>query len=113
MRAKCYWRFPRFGTSCHGSLVASSFGYFAQENRKAAHNRPYAGGYVLERHAQPDDGIHALQLEIDRTSYLDSLMAEPGPGFAAMVTLLAGLVRRLAGDVADLGQSAGSAQAAE
>ena len=103
----------RFGASCHGSLVASSFGYFAQENRKAAHNRPYAGGYVLERHAQPDDGIHALQLEIDRTSYLDSLMAEPGPGFAAMVTLLAGLVRRLAGDVADLGQSAGSAQAAE
>lgn len=103
----------RFGASCHGTLVASSFGYFAQAGRKAAHNRPYAGGYVLERHARPDDGIHALQLEIDRTSYLDSRMAEPGPGFAAMVTLLAGLVRRLASDVADLGQAAGPAQAAE
>lgn len=103
----------RFGASCHGTLVASSFGYFAKEGRRAAHNRPYAGGYVLERHAQPDDGIHALQLEIDRTSYLDSQMAEPGPGFTAMVNLLSGLVLRLAEQVADLGQAAGWAQAAE
>jgi N-formylglutamate amidohydrolase len=103
----------RFGASCHGTLVASCFGYFAHAGRKAAHNRPYAGGYVLERHAQPDDGIHALQLEIDRTSYLDSRMDEPGPGFADTVALLAGLVRRLAGEVADLGQAAGWANAAE
>ncbi len=103
----------RFGASCHGTLVASCFGYFAQSGRKAAHNRPYAGGYVLERHANSDLGVHALQLEIDRTSYLDSRMAEPGPGFDAMVTLLTGLVRRLASEVADLGQATGWANAAQ
>lgn len=103
----------RFGTSCHGTLVASCFGHFARASRRAAHNRPYAGGYVLERHASPDDGIHALQLEIDRTCYLDSRMAEPGPGFDLMVSLLAGLVRHLAGEVADLGPAAGWARAAE
>lgn len=103
----------RFGASCHGTLVANCFGYFAQANRSAAHNRPYAGGYVLERHANPEGGLHALQLEIDRTSYLDSRMTEPGPGFASMVGLLAGLVRRLAAEVADLGQAASWANAAE
>ena len=103
----------RFGVSCDGALVASCFGYFAQGARLAAHNRPYAGGYVLERHADPDQGIHALQLEIDRTCYLDSRMAEPGPGFADTVALLVGLVRRLASDVADLGQPASWANAAE
>jgi N-formylglutamate amidohydrolase len=94
----------RFGTSSHGSLVGSAFSYFAEMRRGAAHNRPYAGGYVLERHAAPAEGLHALQLEIDRSSYLDSRLNQPGKGFAAMAHLLAGLVRRLAGEVATLGR---------
>ena len=52
----------RFGATCHGSLVGSAFSYFAEMRRGAAHNRPYAGGYVLERHAAPNEGMHALQL---------------------------------------------------
>ncbi len=96
----------RFGAACCGSLVASSFTYFSEMRRAIAHNRPYAGGYVLERHASPDAGLHALQLEIDRSSYLDDRLAEPGKGFAAMVHLLTGLVRLLAGNVAELGQMA-------
>ena len=105
----------RFGTACHGALVASCFGYFSERKRHAAHNRPYAGGYVLERHALPDSGLHALQLEIDRSRYLDVRLTEPGPGFDAMAELLAGLVQKLAGEVAVLGQAnqAGWAQAAE
>ena len=94
----------RFGAACGGSLVGSVFAYFAEMRRGTAHNRPYAGGYVLERHAAPDRGRHALQLEIDRSSYLDPRLSEPGKGFAAMVHLLTGLVRRLAGEVAALGQ---------
>jgi N-formylglutamate amidohydrolase len=73
--------------------------------RVTAHNRPYAGGYVLERHAAPNRGVHAFQLEIDRSSYLDSRLAEPGAGFAGMASLLVELVRRLAAQVADMGQS--------
>lgn len=97
----------RFGTTCHGGLVASCFAYFAQQRRPAAHNRPYAGGYVLERHAAPGAGLHCLQLEIDRSRYLDGRLAEPGQGFAAMVDLLTGLVRKLADEVAELGQASG------
>lgn len=106
----------RFGASCHGSLVASAFTYFAEMRRGTAHNRPYAGGYVLERHAAPGEGLHALQLEIDRSSYLDSRLTEPGKGFAAMAHLLSGLVRRLAVEVAALGRMRappGWAEAAE
>jgi N-formylglutamate amidohydrolase len=104
----------RFGTSCHGSLVGSVFTYFAEMRRGAAHNRPYSGGYVLERHAAPAEGLHALQLEIDRSAYLDSRLSEPGKGFAAMAHLLAGLVNRLAAEVATLGRGAGTwAEAAE
>lgn len=96
----------RFGAACSGSLVASAFAWFAGERRLIAHNRPYAGGYVLERHARPDAGINAFQLEIDRTAYLDAGQSEIGAGFADMVQLLTGLVRRLAGEVAELGRMA-------
>lgn len=106
----------RFGATCAGELVGSTFALFARQRRAAAHNRPYAGGYVLERHAAPAQGIHAFQLEIDRTCYLDARQAEPGPGFAAMVELLTALVHQLAAQVAELGSrrdDAGWAQAAE
>ena len=80
---------------------------------RAAHNRPYAGGYALERHAAPRRGIHALQLEVDRSSYLDEDLREVGPGFATTATLVATLVRRLAAEVALLGGGAAWPVAAE
>lgn len=95
----------RFGKTCHGALVASSFSYLGERRRAAAHNRPYAGGYVLERHADPQSGLHALQLEVDRSRYLDRRLEELGPDFAGMVELLTGLVQRLSNEVAELGQA--------
>ncbi len=103
----------RFGASCHGGLIGSAFSYFSEMRRGTAHNRPYAGGYVLERHAAPARGIHAFQLEVDRSSYLDGRLAEPGKGFESIVHLLTGLVRRLAGEVADLGRIGGGTRWAE
>ncbi len=99
----------RFGLSCDGSLIASAFGYFAIRGRTAGHNRPYAGGYVLDRHAATERNIHAIQLEIDRTSYLDTSLTEPGDGFADMIELLSGLVGTLAAHVAELGAGHGQA----
>lgn len=97
----------RFGASCGGNLVAAAFAQLAEAGRDAAHNRPYAGGYVLERHGDPRGGIHALQLEIDRSRYLDPSLSEPGGGLPAIVEDLCILVRRLAVVVSDLGQDAG------
>jgi N-formylglutamate amidohydrolase len=48
---------------------------------EAGLNDPFAGGHVIERHARPVRGVHALQLEIDRRCYLDDALREPGPGF--------------------------------
>lgn len=93
----------RFGASCGAALVAGAFSGMADSGWLVAHNRPYAGGYVLDRHADPREGIHALQLEIDRAAYLDSRLVEPGEGFAAVVGVLTRLVRDLACDVAAMG----------
>ena len=93
----------RFGASCSRALVAAAFGYFEANGRPVAHNRPYAGGYVLDRHAAPARDIHAIQLEVCRASYLDARLAEPSVRAAGVARLIAGLVRVLASEVAALG----------
>jgi N-formylglutamate amidohydrolase len=54
-------------------------------------NDPFAGGHVIERHARPARGVHALQVEIDRRCYLDGALAAPGPGFDRVAMLLESL----------------------
>lgn len=93
----------RFGVSCSGALVARAFAGLSEAGWNVAHNRPYAGGYVLDRHADPRANIHAIQLEIDRAAYLDSRLVERGEGFDAVVEVLTRVVRDLACDVAALG----------
>jgi N-formylglutamate amidohydrolase len=59
-------------------------------------NVPYAGGYILERHGAPERGIHAIQLEIDRSLYLDSRMDGAGPGHGRIVQLVREILDALA-----------------
>ena len=55
---------------------------------KAGLNDPFAGGHIIERHAKPSGGIHALQLEIDRRCYLDGRLTKPGAGFDGVATFI-------------------------
>lgn len=103
----------RFGASCDGGLCASAFDELAARRIAAAHNRPYAGGYVLDRHAAPSSGIHAMQLEICRSTYLDDRMAEPAGDRSSIEEGVIALVRRLAAEVASLGKANQLPQAAE
>jgi len=58
-------------------------------------NMPYAGGYIVARHGRPERGVHALQMEIDRSAYLDASLRSPGPGFAGACRLVAEVVASL------------------
>jgi N-formylglutamate amidohydrolase len=55
---------------------------------EAGLNDPFAGGHVIDRHARPLGGVHALQLEVDRRCYLDERLREPGPGFDRMAAFI-------------------------
>ncbi|UIP08153.1 N-formylglutamate amidohydrolase [Erythrobacter sp. SDW2] len=89
----------RFGASSDGMLSAAALRYFARHERRAAHNRPYAGGYVLDRHGKPSLGIHAIQLEVCRSLYLDLRHEAANRRLPQIARLLSGLVRALATEV--------------
>jgi N-formylglutamate amidohydrolase len=70
---------------------------------KVALNDPYAGGHIVACHGAPKQGVHALQLELDRRCYLDSSGFSPGPGFDRSARLLEALAARLGAALAERG----------
>ena len=89
----------RFGVSCDDVIASRALQFLARNERGAAHNRPYAGGYVLDRHGSPPLAIHALQLEVCRTLYLDARFDGPSARMPALARLVAELVRALADEI--------------
>ncbi len=99
---------------CHGGsaaawLSAEAVRLTASAGLRAGLNDPFAGGHVTERHGVPMRGVHALQLEIDRRSYLNGRLDAPGPGF----DLIASLIATLADGLGELLLSRQVATAAE
>jgi N-formylglutamate amidohydrolase len=103
----------RFGASCHAGLVGLAMSFFERRGCLAAHNRPYSGGYVLDHHADPRDGIFALQIEVCRSAYLNAELSEPVPKIIDVATMLADLVRKLGDEVCAIGDAVNLRQAAE
>ena len=103
----------RFGAACDNALIGRSFAYLEQHGCIAAHNRPYSGGYVLDRHAAPQRNIHAIQLEICRSTYLDPTLSQTSASLMPLAKMLAGLVRELGACTASLASRGDIAQAAE
>lgn len=94
----------RFGVSCHHRLTRAALRQLDAQGCAVAQNRPYSGGYVLDRHGAPDKGIHAVQVEVCRATYLDHRLAEPGEGMADMAAILADLVRVMGSETALMGE---------
>jgi N-formylglutamate amidohydrolase len=92
----------RHGRSAGDWLTGEALAIVRSEGFSAGLNDPFAGGYVLERHGNPEHGIHALQIEIDRRLYLDKDLAVPGPGFDRLARLIETLAARLGEAVAGL-----------
>jgi N-formylglutamate amidohydrolase len=67
----------RFGQSAGSRYAQSIISVLAARDFKVALNHPYPGDQLLKRHGRPENGIHAIQIEIDRSLYLDELLREP------------------------------------
>ncbi|MEC3912095.1 N-formylglutamate amidohydrolase [Sphingobium sp. CR2-8] len=86
----------RFGRSASTRLMMLAADVAASHGLTVAQNHPYAGDHMVDRHGRPEQGLHAIQLEIDRTLYLDGALDQPGPGVARMQAIIAGMVEALA-----------------
>ncbi len=91
----------RFGRSSSVRFVRRVESVVSTEGLRYSRNVPYAGGHILERHGNPATHIHAIQLELDRSLYLDSTFDKPGANFDAIVRLVRGIIDALTDEACD------------
>lgn len=100
----------RYGTSAAPALVEAAAAILADLGFAVGRNRPYAGGFITEHYGRPAQGIHALQVEVNRGLYMDEGRCERGAEFDAVAAALTAFGRRLA--AVNLGYDGNAAAAA-
>ena len=87
----------RFGAACAPRITACVEQALEQKGYRVARNAPYAGGYTTEFYGRPREGVHALQVEINRAIYMDETSLEPHEGFDRLKADLGAVFEALAG----------------
>lgn len=59
------------GTSCEGAITDTVEAVLLRHGYRVVRNRPFAGGYTTRHYGRPEEGVHALQIEINRMLYMD------------------------------------------
>ena len=72
----------RHGSSCSAEVTRLLRAQFERAGWRVALNRPYAGGWSTQLWGRPDEGLHAVQVELNRALYLNEDALTPGPHFA-------------------------------
>ena len=61
----------RYGTSCAVELTDMAAQILSRLGYSVSRNKPYAGGHITEHYGRPNQGVHALQIEVKRCLYMD------------------------------------------
>lgn len=85
----------RFGTACAPELTEYVQSILADRGLVVMRNNPYAGGFSTYHYGRPADGVHALQIEINRALYMNERRIERSDGFTAMRAVMTELIAAL------------------
>lgn len=85
-----------WGASAGGWLRHAVAGAVTDEGLRLSRNVPFAGAHILARHGRPLARRHAVQLEIDRSLYMDEAKVRPNGGFPALSATLGRLWLKIA-----------------
>ena len=86
----------RHGSSCDPAITRRLRALFEGLGWRVALNHPYAGGYSTRLWARPDEGFHAVQIELSRALYFDEAALAPGLGWSRCEKGLARVIAGLA-----------------
>lgn len=91
----------RYGTACAPALIDRTETILQSMGYRVARNNPYAGGFNTEHYGAPSLGLHALQIEINRTLYMNETSLERTAGLTQLSKDMTELVRSLGQEIAD------------
>ena len=99
----------RFGASADREIVDRIEAAFVTAGLRVARNTPFAGAFITQHYGRPGRRRHAVQVEIDRSLYMDERRIEPNENFETFQAVL----RSVIAEIAEIGRRADQALAAE
>lgn len=99
----------RFGASADTAFVQRIEALFRAEGLTVARNSPFAGAYTVQHYGRPGRGHHAIQIEIDRSLYMNEAAILPHEGYEAFRAL----ITRVIAGIADIARPTSNRMAAE
>lgn len=91
----------RFGAAASAEIVDRIEAAFGAAGLRVARNSPFAGAYVTQHYGRPTNDRHVVQIEIDRSLYMNEQAIRPNNNFEAF----RGLIHNVVADVARIGRS--------
>lgn len=86
----------RFGAAASADVMARIEAAFQGAGLRVARNAPFAGAYIAQAYGRPSVAQHVVQVEIDRSLYMNEARVELLPGFAGFREMMAGIVAEIA-----------------
>jgi N-formylglutamate amidohydrolase len=86
----------RFGASATAEVVDRLEAAFASAGFVVTRNAPFAGAYITQAYGRPSKGQHAVQVEIDRSIYMNEQLIRPNGNFEAVQAALRDVVQEAA-----------------
>lgn len=74
----------QYGRSCANTFVEYAADNLRQKGYNVSLNRPYSGGYITAHYGRPSENIHSLQIEVNRSLYLDEISLEANNNFPVL-----------------------------
>jgi N-formylglutamate amidohydrolase len=98
----------RFGASAGADIVDALEAAFYGAGLVVSRNAPFAGAYITQHYGRPTRGRHAVQIEIDRSLYMNERMVRPSANFETVKQIVSDVLAAVIG-----GQPMAGALAAE
>jgi len=86
----------RFGSAASGDVVDRIEEAFVDAGFIVTRNAPFAGAYITQAYGKPKIGQHAVQVEIDRSLYMNEKLIRPNGDFEAVRAALRLVVQEVA-----------------
>lgn len=100
----------RNGVSAAPRISAAVAEAVAGEGFRLRRNSPFSGAYITATYGRPRGNVHVVQLELDRSLYMDEGRIEPRADFALFRARFARVLARLAQLRPDAGDTAIAAE---
>ena len=86
----------RFGAAADEDIVDQIDEAFRHAGLVVTRNTPFAGAYITQTYGRPSQRRHAVQVEIDRSLYMNEQLVRPNANFSEFKRILEDAVARIA-----------------